>query len=106
MRQEDIKYYVHMTTDWVAVDSENLSLISKLGYSSQGYFPIGGECRKNMPPEFIFKRMKLKNIDSFFIIDTKPNQCQYIIGVSVFPLKKLSVMLRVRPNGIRHNLCW
>ena len=58
MRQQDIKYYVHMTTDWVAIDSENLSLMSKLGYSSQGYFPIGGECRKNMPPEFIFKRMK------------------------------------------------
>ena len=58
MKPEQVKFMVHMTTDWVAIDSENLSLISKLGYESQGYFPIGGECRKNMPPEFIFKRMK------------------------------------------------
>ncbi len=48
MKPEQVKFMVHMTTDWHAVDCEDVS-------NSQGMFPIGTECKKNMSKEFIFK---------------------------------------------------
>ena len=51
MKVEQVKFMVHMTTDWVAVDTDDMSIVS----NSQGFFPIGSECKKNMGKEFIFK---------------------------------------------------
>jgi hypothetical protein len=48
MKPEQVKFMVHMTTDWLAVDCEDVP-------NSQGMFPIGTECKKNMSKEFIFK---------------------------------------------------
>lgn len=45
------KYYIHATTDWVAVDEEDQAKVP----NSQGHFDIGAECRKHFPPEFIFQ---------------------------------------------------
>ena len=48
MKPEQIKFMVHMTTDWLAVNCKDVP-------NSQGMFPIGTECKKNMSKEFIFK---------------------------------------------------
>jgi hypothetical protein len=54
MKPEQVKFMVHMTTDWVAVNTEDLNVVSEKGYQSQGFFPIGSECKKKMGKEFIF----------------------------------------------------
>ena len=55
MKPEQVKFMVHMTTDWVSVDTDDVDVVSENGYESQGFFPIGTECKKNMSKEFIFK---------------------------------------------------
>jgi hypothetical protein len=45
------KLSIHCTTDWVAVNEPNQDLVP----NSQGAFPIGSECAKRFPKEFIFK---------------------------------------------------
>jgi len=54
MKPEQVKFMVHMTTYWVAVDTVDLDVVTKNGYQSQGFFPIGTECKKKMDKEFIF----------------------------------------------------
>jgi hypothetical protein len=44
-----------MTTFWVAVDTDDTDIVSDNGFQSQGFFPIGTECKKKMDKEFIFK---------------------------------------------------
>jgi|GEM_PF-4686746 len=48
------KLFVHATTDWTVINTEQEDL-SEYGYTSQGLFPIGPECAKKLPPEFIFR---------------------------------------------------
>ena len=55
MKPEQIKFMVHMTTHWTAIDTDDLDMLSYYGYESQGFFPIGTECKNKMPNEFIFK---------------------------------------------------
>lgn len=43
------KLFIHTSTDWLAVDTD------KMFNESQGFFPIGPECAKKFPNEFIFK---------------------------------------------------
>lgn len=43
--------WIHATTDWVAVDEPDQTKVK----NSQGAFPIGSECAKQFPKEFIFK---------------------------------------------------
>jgi hypothetical protein len=45
------KLFIHATTDWVAVDEPDGAKVP----NSQGAFPIGPECAKHFPKEFIFK---------------------------------------------------
>ena len=51
MKPEQVKYVVHMTTDWVMVDTDDHTLMD----NSQGFYPVGSECKKNLPKEFVFK---------------------------------------------------
>ena len=51
MKSEQVKYMVHMTTDWLMIDIDDASLID----NSQGLFPVGSECKKHLPKEFVFK---------------------------------------------------
>jgi hypothetical protein len=51
MKPEQVKYMVHMTTDWLMVDTDDEILVG----NSQGLFPVGSECKKRLPKEFIFK---------------------------------------------------
>lgn len=51
MKPEQVKYMVHMTTDWMMIDIDNGTLID----NSQGFFPVGSECKKHLPNEFVFK---------------------------------------------------
>ena len=44
------KLYIHATTDWLACDEPNQEKVQ----NSQGAFPIGPECAKHFPKEFIF----------------------------------------------------
>lgn len=44
-----VKQFIHVTTDWAATDSPDTSI-----EDSQGLFPIGNECKKHFPKEFIF----------------------------------------------------
>jgi hypothetical protein len=44
------KFWIHATTDWVAVDEPDESKVP----DSQGAFPVGPECAKKFPKEFIF----------------------------------------------------
>ena len=44
------KLWIHATTDWVAVDEPDESKVP----DSQGAFPVGPECAKKFPKEFIF----------------------------------------------------
>lgn len=44
------KLWIHATTDWVAVDEVDQDKVP----NSQGAFPIGSECAKKFPKEFIF----------------------------------------------------
>lgn len=55
MKEDQIKYMVHMTTYWVAVDTDDVDVVSENGFESQGFFPIGTECKNKMDKEFIFK---------------------------------------------------
>jgi hypothetical protein len=55
MKPEQVKFMVHMTTFWVAVDTDDTDIVSDNGFQSQGFFPIGTECKKKMDKEFIFK---------------------------------------------------
>lgn len=41
---------IHATTDWVAVDEGDDTKVS----NSQGWFPVGTECAKHFPKEFLF----------------------------------------------------
>ena len=50
-RIKNIEYMINTTTDWVCVDEPNEDNI----HNSQGSFPVGSECRKHFPKEFIFK---------------------------------------------------
>jgi len=59
MKSEQVKYMVHMTTDWVAVDTEDEHVVKENGYESQGFFPIGSECKNKMEKGFIFKNQGL-----------------------------------------------
>lgn len=43
------KFFIHVSTDWLAVNTD------KTFKESQGFFPIGPECAKKFPNEFIFK---------------------------------------------------
>ena len=45
------KLWIHATTAWVAVNEPDESKVE----DSQGAFPIGPECAKKFPEEFIFK---------------------------------------------------
>lgn len=45
------KLWIHATTAWVAVNEPDQDKVS----DSQGAFPIGSECAKKFPKEFIFK---------------------------------------------------
>lgn len=45
------KLFIHANTDWLAVDVKEECEID----NSQGFFPIGPECAKRFPKEFIFK---------------------------------------------------
>ena len=51
MKPEQVKYMVHMTTDWLMVDTDDCRLID----NSQGLFPVGSECKKHLPKQFVFK---------------------------------------------------
>ena len=51
MKPDQVKYMVHMTTDWLMIDTDDETLID----NSQGLFPVGSECKKQLPKEFIFK---------------------------------------------------
>jgi hypothetical protein len=51
MKPEQVKYMVHMTTDWLMTDVGNESDID----NSQGFFPVGSECKKQLPKQFVFK---------------------------------------------------
>lgn len=55
MKPEQVKFMVHMTTAWVAVDTEDENVVKENGHESQGLFPIGSECKNKMGKEFIFK---------------------------------------------------
>ena len=45
------KFFIHATTDWVAIDEIDADKVA----NSQGFFPIGPECAKKFPKEFIFQ---------------------------------------------------
>lgn len=47
---------VHMTTDWRAINKSFDETLQDgdTVHESQGFFPIGSECKKKMPAEFIF----------------------------------------------------
>jgi len=48
------EFYVHMTTDWVAVESHiQEEDLKKYNKQSQGLFPIGSSCAKKMGKNFI-----------------------------------------------------
>ena len=47
------KLSIHASTFWVAVNTDSEDL-SSIGHESQGMFPIGCECAKKFPKEFIF----------------------------------------------------
>jgi len=49
------KLFIHASTHWVAVNTTEDDL-SSIGMESQGAFPIGPECAKKFPKEFIFKQ--------------------------------------------------
>ena len=51
MKLEQVKYMVHMTTDWLMVNVANESPVP----NSQGFFSVGSECKKHLPKEFVFK---------------------------------------------------
>jgi len=51
MKPEQVKYMVHMTTDWLMTDTDDATLVG----NSQGLFPVGSECKKHLPKEFVFK---------------------------------------------------
>lgn len=51
MKPEQVKYMVHMTTDWLMIDTDDEKLVD----GSQGFFPVGSECKKNLPKQFVFK---------------------------------------------------
>lgn len=44
------KYFVHLCTDGNLTSEEDENKIE----NSQGLFPIGSECRKKLPKEFVF----------------------------------------------------
>ncbi len=44
------KLFIHATTDWEAIDE----IDEKKVPNSQGLFPIGPECAKKLPKQFIF----------------------------------------------------
>lgn len=45
------KLFIHATTDWLAIDEPDQNKVN----NSQGCFPVGPECAKHFPKEFIFK---------------------------------------------------
>lgn len=47
------KLFIHTTPAWVTVDEPDESKVP----DSQGAFPIGPECAKHFPKEFIFKNV-------------------------------------------------
>ncbi len=47
------KLFIHANTNWMAINTENEDL-SEFDMESQGLFPIGPECAKKYPKEFIF----------------------------------------------------
>jgi len=51
MKPEQVKYMVHMTTDWLMVDTDDATLVG----NSQGLFPVGSECKKMLPKNFVFQ---------------------------------------------------
>jgi hypothetical protein len=51
MKPEQVKYMVHMTTDLLLFDTDDTTLVS----NSQGLFPVGSECKKMLPKNFVFK---------------------------------------------------
>ena len=57
--------FIHASTHWVAVNSVNEDL-SELNMESQGFFPIGSNCAKKFPKEFIFKLIKKANENIFY----------------------------------------
>lgn len=46
------KFFIHASTDWVAVNILDDDL-THYGSESQGCFPIGSDCAKKLPKEFI-----------------------------------------------------
>ena len=50
------KLYIHMSVDFAAVDTTNEDL-TEIDTVSQGMFPIGAECAKKFPKQFIFKNL-------------------------------------------------
>ncbi len=47
---KEVKQYIHITTEFMAVDEFNTTNVE----DSQGLFPIGNDCKKHFPKEFIF----------------------------------------------------
>ena len=43
--------FIHATTSWVAVNEKDEANV----VDSQGFFPVGNECKKHFPTEFIFQ---------------------------------------------------
>ena len=49
-RRTNDKYFIHATTDWVAVNESDDSKVP----NTQGSFAIGSDCAKLMPKDFVF----------------------------------------------------
>lgn len=53
-RLKEIKLMIHAVTTWEATDARTEEECAAAGYESQGCFPIGADCAKHFPKEFIF----------------------------------------------------
>lgn len=50
IHKDNLKWYVHMTTDGELTDDRTLTQEN----GSQGFMEIGSGCRKKLPSEFVF----------------------------------------------------
>ena len=53
--KEDEAKFVHMNTNWMALNTKELpsNCFELYGFESQGAYPIGNSCAKKMPKIFI-----------------------------------------------------
>lgn len=54
LKSSEVRYFVHMTTDWLVTDA-NEDELKLAGYESQGCFPIGNECSKKVDKKFLIE---------------------------------------------------